>query len=124
MRPGRYENVTSHLITTGTFLVSVGGELVGEPGAAVGLEVERLVDEGAREVVLDLGDVTFVDSTALGTLVGAARRLRAGRWLAIACGDPHVVRTLELTGIDRVVRVFPTVAAAFAARDGDARAAG
>jgi anti-sigma B factor antagonist len=71
--------------------------------------------EAVETVVVDLTEVTFIDSTALGTLVGAARRLRGRGRLAIACGDPHVARTLELTGIDRLVRVFPTVSAAFTA---------
>ena len=80
--------------------------------------------QAVETVVIDLTEVTFVDSTALGILVGAARRLRPGRRLAIACGDPHVVRTLELTGISRLVRVFPTVGDAFTLSAGDARWAG
>ena len=80
--------------------------------------------ETVEAVVVDLTEVTFLDSTALGTLVGAARALPPGGWIAAACRDPHLVRTLELTGIDRLVPVFPTVGAAFAARDGDAGAAG
>ena len=72
----------------------------------------------ASAVVVDLLEVTFIDSTALGTLIGAGRRRTDGAWLAIACVDPHVVRTLRLTGADRLIPVFGSVAAAFAARDG------
>lgn len=106
----------SHLITTGTYLVSVGGELVGDPGASVGLEVTRLVDEGAREVVLDLGDVTFVDSTAIAAILEAGKRARrAGGIVTVVSDDPNVRRVLELVGLGRMLPLADTVTAAFAA---------
>ena len=104
-------------------IVVARGELDFYVSPAFRADLVAAVD-AAETVVVDLTDVTFVDSTALGTLVGAAKRRPEGAWLAVACADPHVVRTFELTAIDRLVPVFPTVAAAFAARDGGAKAAG
>ena len=116
MGVARPEDVMSHLITTGTYLVSVGGELVGEPGASVGLEVTRLVDEGVREVVLDLGDVTFVDSAAIAAIVEAGKRARrAGAVVTVVSDDPNVRRVLELVGVGRMLPLADTVTAAFAA---------
>jgi anti-anti-sigma factor len=77
---------------------------------------ERLfghIKEGHRRVVLDLSDATFIDSTAIGVLVGALTRLReaGGGTLAVVCpdGDEHVsVRYPSDTGTigNRVRQVF------------------
>ncbi len=53
-------------------------------------------------VVLDLSDVTFVDSFALGVLVDTHRRLRAeGGGLIVANVDDRVLRVLRLSGLIR-----------------------
>lgn len=55
---------------------------------------------GATTVVLDLGGLTFMDSTGLRLLVSADARAReAGRRLAIVRGPDAVQRVIELTGL-------------------------
>jgi len=70
---------------------------------------ERLsvaIDSGARGVLVDLMDATFIDSTTLGVLVGAVKRLRpAGGELAIACDDPNIRKIFEITLLDRTFNV-------------------
>lgn len=59
-------------------------------------------DDGQAEVVLDLCDTTFVDSSVLGVLVQAQRRLsRAGGRLTITEPNRDVYRVLEITGLSR-----------------------
>ena len=107
--------VMSHLITQGTHLVSAGGELVGEPGTAIGDEIERLVDDGAREVVVDLGDVTFVDASAVAALLEAGKRARRARAVVtLVCDDENVRRVVELVGVPRVLTIEDSVTSAFA----------
>ena len=70
---------------------------------------------GAPGVVIDLGDVGFMDSAGLGALIGAIRRLReADGVVAVACARPPLRRLLQTTGLDRVVDVSTTVPAAVA----------
>jgi anti-sigma B factor antagonist len=59
-------------------------------------------------LVLDLAGVRFMDSTALGVLVGIDRRLRSDQRLALAQAGPEVLRVLELTGVASSFRIFPT----------------
>jgi anti-sigma B factor antagonist len=58
----------------------------------------------AQLVVVDLAEITFIDSAGLGTLVGAHRRMReAGGRLRIVRPPALVARAFELTGLDEVL---------------------
>jgi anti-sigma B factor antagonist len=62
---------------------------------------------GTRGVLIDLTDATFIDSTTLGLMVGAVKRLRtSGGELAVACDDPNIRRIFEITLLDRTFRVL------------------
>ncbi len=62
---------------------------------------------GAPVVVVDLREVTFIDSAGLGALVGAHRRmLEAGGRLGIVRPPPLVGRALELTGLTEVFDLY------------------
>jgi len=55
-------------------------------------------------VVVDLAEITFIDSAGLGALVGAHRRMReTGGRLRIVRPPPLVARAFELTGLDEVL---------------------
>jgi anti-anti-sigma factor len=67
-------------------------------------------------LVLDLDKVTFIDSTALGTILKAASQLdEAGTLLAIVAPEGPVRRLLEMTNLTQRFRLFATRAAALAA---------
>lgn len=74
---------------------------------------------GAHDVVLDLGSVTFADSSALAALVRSRKRVleRQGRF--ILCGLREPVRhLLELTRLYQAFEVFPDAKAATEALGG------
>jgi anti-sigma B factor antagonist len=61
------------------------------------------IGQGARHVVVDLSDTTFIDSTTLGVLVGGIKRLRPeGGQLSIVCSDRNITKIFEITGLNRV----------------------
>ena len=66
-------------------------------------ELTRVISNGAEHVVVDLGQTTFIDSTALGVLLGALESLRAhdGR-LSVVGADEAIVRVFEVTGLHRI----------------------
>jgi anti-sigma B factor antagonist len=78
--------------------------------------LQALIDDGLTDVVVDLTEVTFIDSTALGVLVGAVRKLHPlqGRLVVVAEGHA-VMRPVTLTGLDRVFTVVPSREEAVAA---------
>jgi anti-sigma B factor antagonist len=68
-----------------------------------------VIDGGARFVLVDLSDATFIDSTTLGVLMGAVKRVRPdGGEIAIACDDPNILKIFEITLLDRTFAIFDT----------------
>ncbi len=67
------------------------------------------IEGGARRVIVDLSEVTFIDSTALGVLVSGAKRVRPRNGnLDIVCTDENIIRIFEITGLDRIFGIYPT----------------
>lgn len=99
----------------GIFSVSV----VGEVDLATAPEFKRALSDvtssGARRVLVDLSNAAFIDSTTLGVLMGAVKRLRSGGGeLTVVCPDPNVRKIFEITRLDRVFSIFDTTAAGLA----------
>jgi anti-sigma B factor antagonist len=74
------------------------------------------IDSGHECVIVDLAGATFIDSSSLGVLISAHRRLsmRDGR-LIIACDVPTVRNTFRITGLDSVLEIADTREDALAA---------
>ncbi len=68
-----------------------------------------LIDGGAFHVIVDLTDVSFVDSMTLGVLLGGVKRLRPqGGQMRIVVDRPGLRRIFEVTLLDRVFTLCPT----------------
>jgi anti-sigma B factor antagonist len=68
--------------------------------------VEDLLAEGKVDIVVDLSHTTFLDSTALGTLISARRRAYARQGsLEILCTNPRLLRIFEVTSLDKVFTI-------------------
>ncbi len=77
------------------------------------------LDAGAAGLVADLSTVTFLDSAGVTALVRASRRSRAENvTFRLAVAVPSVRRLLNLVGIDRLIEVHPSTAAALASLSG------
>jgi anti-anti-sigma factor len=80
-----------------------------EKALAVGRKLSLLPDDLARSnVVLDLGGVCYMTSTALGTLVGFNRRVRdAGGRFALANVGASIQEILAVTRLNKLLEVWP-----------------
>lgn len=97
-------------------VVAAHGEV--DVASVAGLR-QQLVDlavAGHVHVVLDLNEVSFLDSVGLGAIIATRRKFKSldGR-LVIACSAPIILKLLRLTSLDKVVPVYATVAEALAA---------
>ncbi|HKP19538.1 MAG TPA: STAS domain-containing protein [Gaiellaceae bacterium] len=82
----------------GTVVVRLAGELDLYNSGEVGETLTQVAGESPDRVVVDLGEVSFIDSTALGTLVEARKHVQDGR-LLLASPAPEVRRALEVSGL-------------------------
>lgn len=65
--------------------------------------VVAAIDAGHTRLVIDIEKVAFLDSTGLGVLVGALKRVRAdGGSLDIICTSDRLLRIFSITGLDKV----------------------
>ena len=80
--------------------------------------------EDSSRLVLDLGQTSFLDSMALGAIIGAGKRAReAGGWVRLVAPQRNIRRTLRLTEMDRVFALYDTVDEALAHGETDEEAA-
>src|SRR5918995_39611 len=82
-------------------------------------ELMRVISNGAEHVVVDLTQTTFIDSTALGVLLGALESLRArdGR-LSVVSADDNILRVFEVTGLHPIFEIQGSRAEALGNIDG------
>ena len=103
--------MTTHEDLNGFRIVTLRGEIDAFTAPALRLELERLIEgsASASTFVIDLAEVTFLDSSTLGALVGALRLLR-GRGTTLRVVEPEGVaaRIFAQTGLDAVLALYPT----------------
>lgn len=91
---------------TDSFVVAAGGELDLFTSERLREKLADVLELGGRRILVDLTGVSFMDSTALGVLVGAAKRLESsGGQMVLVADDPRVTRVIEITGLARVFRI-------------------
>jgi anti-sigma B factor antagonist len=91
-------------------ILVVGGEVDYEVSPQLKARIMRAIKAGKRRLILDLSDVTFIDSTAIGVLAGALERLdeTGGGSLSVVSTHEKVIQIFEITGLESVVAVHPT----------------
>lgn len=73
------------------------------------LLVDR-IENGSHQIVIDLQRVSFMDSSALGALIGAIKKLGPLGTLALAGANGPVLQLFKLTRMDKVFSLYPTTA--------------
>ena len=88
---------------------------------AVRDELLAILGQGATLLIADLSKTEFCDSAGVSALVRTYRQAStSGRPMRLVVGTPSVQRVLSITGVDRLVDVFPSVAASLAGTPGAA----
>lgn len=94
-------------------VIAVSGEIDVATAPQLRECLHRVIAQGESTIVLDLLGVTFLDSTALGVLVGALKRCReVGGDLHIVVADPRIMKIFEITGLTNVFTIAPSLQAA------------
>ncbi len=100
----------------GRAVVAVGGEIDVYTAPRLREAIVAAVDAGHTRLIVDVRKVDFLDSTGLGVLVGALKRVRAdGGSLDILCTQERILKIFEITGLDKVFGLHTSVDEARAA---------
>ncbi len=93
-------------VDASTHVVAVTGEVDIFTAPEFKSVISDAIDSGRETVVVDLTGATFIDSSSLGVLISAHRRLtqREGH-LVVATDVPAVRKTFQITGLDSVLDV-------------------
>ena len=100
----------------GAVVVAPVGDLDVHSAGPLRAALDELIVEDTRDaVIIDLAGSDFLDSSALGVLVGTMKQLEdADRRLAIASTKPHLVKILRITRLTDVIPVGDSVDAVLA----------
>lgn len=94
-------------------VLAVGGEIDVATAPRLREQLIALVNDQRYRLVVDLSGVDFIDSTGLGVLIGALKRVRSHDGdLHLVCSDSRIVRVFEITGLDQIFRIHETLDAA------------
>ncbi len=87
-------------------VVAVTGEMDLFTSTQFRRDIDEAITLTSGDLVLDFSDLDMIDSTALGVMLGAQRRLTdEGRWLILVVTQRHVMRVLAITGLHTTFRI-------------------
>ncbi len=99
-------------------VVAVRGEIDLFTAPELKQKLTDAIEGGKSRIVVDLTQTSFLDSTALGVLIGAVKRLRTREGaLVIVNVDQNIAKTFEITGLDQIFTILSTRDDAIAALD-------
>jgi anti-sigma B factor antagonist len=94
----------------GRATLTVKGEIDVASAPALRNHLHAVCVDGVSTVVVDLRQVTFLDSSALGVLVGALRRCReVESELQLVINSPRLLKIFEITGLTSVFDITETL---------------
>jgi anti-sigma B factor antagonist len=102
-------DIQTEQLSEGAYAISLSGEVDLYTAPEFKQQLLELVGQGAKDVIVDFTNTTFIDSTTLGVLVGGVKRLRPnGGQLSLVCSDRNITKIFEITGLDKVFPIYET----------------
>ena len=105
--------ITDRKVDDDTHVIAVTGEIDLFTAPEFKQRMSAPIDEGRSNLIVDLTQTTFIDSSSLGVLIGAHRRLKLrGGALLVVCDSEAIAKTFKITGLDGVFTLAGSVDAA------------
>lgn len=91
-------------------IIEVGGEIDVYTAPRLREAIVTAIEAGHTHLIIDVEKVDFLDSTGLGVLVGALKRVRAGGGsLDIVCTQERILKIFGITGLDKVFGLHASI---------------
>jgi anti-sigma B factor antagonist len=102
-------DISTEQLSDDAYVISLSGEVDLYTAPEFKQQLLDVIGKGAKSVVVDFSNTTFIDSTTLGVLVGGVKRLRTNDGqLSLVCSDRNIIKIFEITGLDRVFTIHGT----------------
>jgi anti-sigma B factor antagonist len=100
----------------GVIIIELKGNILGGPDAStLNEQLHQFIDAGKKKIVVDLGQVTFMNSSGLGMLIGGLTTMKnAGGDMRLARPNERVENLLTITKLFTVFQCFGSIEAAVA----------
>jgi anti-sigma B factor antagonist len=104
------EDTVDEAAAGGIGVFAAGGEIDYAASPLLHEHIARYLNARARHLVIDLSAATFIDSTAIGVLMGAAGSLHeaCGGTLAVVCVHGNVLKIFEISGLQAAIAIYRT----------------
>jgi anti-sigma B factor antagonist len=100
-------------------LIAVAGELDLFTAPELRTRLNELIDDGTRELIVDLSDTAFLDSTGLGVLISVYKRMSScDGELVIIDSRRNILKAFQVAGVDQLLTIVESYDDANAAFDG------
>ena len=100
-------DINTEQLDDSSYVISLTGEVDLYTAPEFKQQLLEVINQGAKEVVVDFSNTTFIDSTTLGVLVGGVKRLRTNDGqLSLVSSDRNITKIFEITGLDRVFTIY------------------
>lgn len=97
-------------------VVAVGGEIDVYTAPKLRDKITELVNGGHHNLLVDMEQVEFLDSTGLGVLVGGLKKVRAQQGsMELICSQDRLLKIFRITGLAKVFTIHDSEASALGA---------
>lgn len=105
--------IKTSAIDGATTAVDIEGEIDVSTSPRIKDTLNRLIDEGHVNLVVNLEQVRYIDSTGLVAFISALKRVREKNGkIVLICTNPHLMKIFTITGLISVFEVYQTQAEA------------
>lgn len=103
-----------------TLIILIQGEIDHHTAKEVRRQTESaLLQLGGRNIIFGFEDVSFMDSSGIGMLIGRYKQLQAiGGRIAISCANEAIMELISLSGLTKILPVFETLEDALSYTEG------
>ncbi len=89
------------------YVVELAGEIDVYTSPKVKEAMTELIDQGHYHFIMNLEKVRYIDSTGLGVLISALKRVREfGGSVSLVCTNPQIKKIFDITGLVKIFGIF------------------
>lgn len=87
--------------------INLPDQLTVEKANQLKAELDEIIKKGEKEIIIDFNNCDYIDSTGLGVLVSAHRKLleKGGSLMLCSMVNPQIIEIFKLTRLDKVFSI-------------------